>query len=65
MHYAKAVLDEVFGAPNFVNEIIWRRKGGSALGTMRRLSTATDSLLLYGKTETYKWKVRYEMPSDE
>jgi len=65
VHYAKAVLDEVFGAQNFVNEIVWRRKGGSALGTMRRLSTATDSILLYGKTDAYKWRVRYEMPSDE
>lgn len=65
VHYAKAVLDEVFGAQNFVNEIVWRRKGGSALGTMRRLSTATDSLLLYGKTEAYRWKIRYEMPSTE
>jgi len=65
VHYAKAVLDEVFGAQNFINEIVWRRKGGSALGTMRRLSTATDSLLLYGKTEAYRWKVRYEMPSTD
>jgi DNA modification methylase len=65
VHYAKAVLDEVFGVQCFVNEIVWRRKGGSALGAMRRLSTATDSLLLYSKAETYRWRVCYEMPSDE
>ena len=30
VHYAKALLDEVFGQENFRNEIIWKRKGGSA-----------------------------------
>ncbi len=29
-HYAKVALDQVFGAENFRNEIVWKRKGGSA-----------------------------------
>jgi adenine-specific DNA-methyltransferase len=65
VHYAKVVLDETFGYGNFLNEIIWRRKGGSALGTMTRLSTATDSILAYGKTDAYKFQIQYEMPSEE
>jgi DNA modification methylase len=65
VHYAKAILDEVFGYSNFLSEIIWRRKGGSALGTMRRMSTATDTILLYAKGEDYKFNTVYEMPSDE
>jgi adenine-specific DNA-methyltransferase len=63
--YAKVVLDEVFGSDHFLNEIIWRRKGGSALGTMNRLSVATDSIFLYSKTDAYKFMVQYEMPSKE
>lgn len=55
-HYVKIVLDEIFGKENFVNEIVWRRKGGSALGTMSRLSAATDNILWYGKTPDYKFK---------
>jgi len=34
-HYVKALLDEVLGKINFLNQIIWRRKGGSALKGMR------------------------------
>jgi adenine specific DNA methylase Mod len=29
-HYAKVILDEVFKEANFINEITWKRKGGSA-----------------------------------
>ena len=55
-HYVKIVLDEIFGKENFVNEIVWRRKGGSALGVMGRLSAATDNILWYGKSSDYKFK---------
>ncbi len=65
VHYAKTILDEVFGYSGFLSEIIWRRKGGSALGTMRRLSTATDTILMYAKGENYKFRTVYEMPSQE
>jgi adenine specific DNA methylase Mod len=65
VHYAKTILDEVFGYQSFLNEIIWRRKGGSALGTMNRLSASTDTILLYSKTDDYKFYMQYEMPSTE
>jgi adenine specific DNA methylase Mod len=65
VHYVKTILDEVFGYQTFLNEIIWRRKGGSALGTMNRLSTNTDTILLYSKTDKYKFHMQYEMPSEE
>ncbi|QEL66527.1 adenine-specific DNA-methyltransferase [Oryzomicrobium terrae] len=52
-HHLRCLLDEVFGANNFVNEIVWRRKGGSALGSMSRLSTATDRILWYAKSDAY------------
>jgi len=52
-HHLRCLLDEVFGANNFINEIVWRRKGGAALGSMSRLSTATDRLLWYAKSDSY------------
>lgn len=49
----RALLDEVFGTDRFINEIVWRRKGGSALGSMTSLSNATDTIYWYSKTPTY------------
>jgi adenine-specific DNA-methyltransferase len=52
-HYVKIVLDEIFGRENFRNEITWKRKGGSALGTMNRLSVNTDSIFVFTKTSEF------------
>lgn len=52
-YHIRCLLDEVFGPDNFKNEIVWRRKGGSALGTMNSLSNATDTIYWYSKTTTY------------
>lgn len=52
-HYVKLVLDEVFGRASFRNEIVWKRKGGSALGTMNRMSVNTDSIFVYTKTDEF------------
>lgn len=49
----RALLDEVFGTDRFINEIVWRRKGGSALGSMTSLSNATDTIYWYSKTPSY------------
>ena len=52
-YHIRSLLDEVFGNDNFKNEIVWRRKGGSALGSMNSLSNATDTIYWYTKTSTY------------
>lgn len=52
-HYLRLIMDEIFSPGNFVNEIIWRRKGGSALGTMTTLSNASDTIYWYSKTSNY------------
>ena len=52
--FLRLAMDEIFGRENFVNEIVWRRKGGAALGDMRRLSAATDTLYWYGKSDKYR-----------
>jgi adenine-specific DNA-methyltransferase len=50
-HYAKTILDEVFGYENFKNEIIWQRttNTGSSKGMANKLSNDTDSILYYTK----------------
>lgn len=50
-HYAKAVLDEVFGIDNFVNEIIWqkiRTTKAQSLG----FGNVHDSIFLYKRSNT-------------
>lgn len=57
-HYARILLDLIFGADNFVNEIIWTYKsGGSGKKTFARKH---DNLLAYSKTRDYKFHVLRE-----
>lgn len=64
-HHLRCLLDEVFGAANLVNEITWRRKGGSALGAMNRLSSAADRILWYSKTANYTFHSVFSDPGAE
>lgn len=47
-HYAKVMLDGIFGRDNFINEIIWHYTGGGR--SKRRFSCKHDTLLWYGKS---------------
>jgi len=62
-HAVRAVLDEVFGAANFANEIIWRR--AFAHSDSGRCGIIHDCLLLYGKTDNRTWNKTYQAPSKE
>jgi site-specific DNA-methyltransferase (adenine-specific) len=55
-HYLKLVLDAVFGAEMFRNEIIWQRSTGKALMS-RRLPSNHDVILTYGKTDESIWNL--------
>jgi DNA modification methylase len=57
-HYLKVVLDGVFGAVNFRNEIAWKRTG--AHGGARRWGPIHDILLFYSKTDDYTWNKTFE-----
>lgn len=65
-HYLKVLLDAVFGAENFKNEITWKRssahndtkQGRKALGNI------ADIVLFYTKSSTYTFNVQYT-PYDE
>jgi len=58
------VLDDVFGQERFVNEIVWKRKGGSA-NPQNRYGVVTDTILEYSKTNEYLFEPDCTRDSDE
>jgi DNA modification methylase len=48
-HYAKLVLDEVFGSQNFRNEIVWHYYN-KLQGNVNRFATNHDTIFYYGKS---------------
>lgn len=50
MAYLKVLMDEVFGRKCFINDIVWKRRGGSA-NPNNRLNNVTDYILWYSKSE--------------
>lgn len=52
-HYLKIILDTVFGAQNFRNEIIWQRT--SSHNDSRKWGTIHDIVLFYSKTNQFTW----------
>ncbi len=63
--YIRIIMDEVFGKSCFINQIIWRRKGGTALKGMRTLSNAHDVLICYSKTPGQRVNSVYTEASEE
>ncbi len=60
-HYLKLVLDAVFGAENYINEITWRRTyahNDSRQGA-KHFGRVTDRILLYSKSSNRYWKALY------
>lgn len=52
-HYLKIVLDTVFGAINYQNEIIWKRT--SSHSDSKRYPKITDTILFYTKSQNFTW----------
>jgi hypothetical protein len=52
-HYLKMLLDAVFGAAQFRNEIIWKRT--SAHSSAKRYGPVHDVILFYGRSESMNW----------
>jgi len=60
-HYAKAVLDEVFGYENVRNDITWKRShahGDTGQGATH-FGRVTDMILFYTKNDNQKWNSQY------
>ncbi len=58
VHYAKCLLDEVFGYDKYRNEVIWKRstpRGNAG----KRYPEAVDHILFYTKTNDYTWHDQY------
>jgi DNA modification methylase len=56
-HYLKLVMDAVFGAENFRNEISWKRF--SAKNDPLRYGRTRDVILFYTNSQHFTWNVQY------
>lgn len=63
MAYLKVLLDEVFGRDNFINDIVWKRRGGSA-NPYNRLNNVTDYILWYSKSPNVEVKPIYSLEDE-
>lgn len=53
----RLILDEIFGASNFVNEIIWKR--GNHKKTENMFLISHDNILMYSKSPKYTFNPQY------
>jgi 16S rRNA G966 N2-methylase RsmD len=60
-HYIKAVMDEVFGEENFINEIVWKRQTakGGAFDSLAQFGRIHESIFFYAKSEHYIWNQQF------
>jgi adenine-specific DNA-methyltransferase len=63
MHYLKCLCDDIFGRDNFVNDIVWKRRGGSA-NPQNRLNNVSEYILWYSKSSAAKIKPIYTLDDD-
>ena len=61
-HYLKMLLDGIFGAWNFRNEIVWKRTW--AHNDPKRYGRISDTIFFYTKGEDYTWNTQH-MPYSE
>lgn len=52
-HYAKIILDEIFGYENFRNEIVWRRMTPSGFKGKYDIGNSHDVIFRYSKSNNY------------
>ncbi len=57
-HYLKLLMDALFGAGMFRNEITWKRTGSH--GGSKRWGPIHDTILFYSATDSYLWHGAYQ-----
>ena len=62
-HYLKMLLDGIFGAWNFRNEIVWKRT--YAHNDPKRYGRISDILFFYSKNDDYIWNTQHLPYSEE
>jgi len=63
-HYLKIILDAIFGATNFRNEITWKRTS-SHNDARRKYANVSDIILYYTKSDTYTFNAQFGEYSEE
>lgn len=58
-HYLRMILDGIFGAENFRNEIIWKRTTAHS-DSKTKFSHVTDTIFFYHRSKESKWNVLYK-----
>lgn len=66
-HYIKALMDDIFDANYFINDIVWKRTTahGDAKQGAKHFDIVHDMILLYSKGLKYRWNTQYIQFSDE
>jgi site-specific DNA-methyltransferase (adenine-specific) len=62
-HYLKMILDAIFGAKNFRNEIIWQRT--NVHSDSKTWSKVSDTIFFYTESDRFAWNAIYTPHSDE
>lgn len=63
VHHLRCLMDEIFGADNFRNEIVWKRQ--SAHNDSRQYGAIHDSILYYTVSEERTWNEILTEPSPD
>lgn len=63
-HYLKILLDQVFGATNLINEIVWQRTNTKSLQS-KRFPNCHDIILAYSKSADYYFQKQHAPHSEE
>lgn len=66
-HYLKVVCDEIFGADNFRNDIVWKRKAGrgETNSAAIRFGVTTESILFYARGKATPFARQYTESNPE
>jgi site-specific DNA-methyltransferase (adenine-specific) len=63
-HYVKVMLDQIFGANNFRNEIVWKRSTSHG-NVSRNYGSLFDSIFFYTTSNKYSWNQQYKQFTSE
>ena len=58
-HHLRTILDEIFGADNFLSDIVWKRRGGKTSPDASVFESITDSIFWYAKSSNYIYNPQY------
>lgn len=62
-HYAKVMMDQIFGENNFLNEIVWKRSSSHA-NVIKKFAAVHDTIFVYSKSDGFIWNQQFS-PYDE